>query len=101
MRRRDVRRVHYASRLSSVFAETPKDGRGNDGSQSIVAALMLAARARAADPIGVRDPARKHVLVCGGCGYGVVVVIPPSRCPMCGAFDWQPERRNTPTLGDV
>jgi hypothetical protein len=28
-------------------------------------------------------------LVCGSCGYGVVVNAPPEQCPMCRAASWQ------------
>ena len=36
-----------------------------------------------------REPAprvsRKHNLVCGGCGYGIMRATPPDQCPMCQA----------------
>jgi CheY-like chemotaxis protein len=28
---------------------------------------------------------RKHNLVCGGCGYGIMRATPPDQCPMCQA----------------
>jgi hypothetical protein len=31
----------------------------------------------------------KIELVCAGCGYGVVVRIPPEACPMCRATVWE------------
>jgi rubrerythrin len=55
-----------------VFAEIPDHGRRRD------------------DSTGVSEPVQRRALVCGGCGYGIAVVRPPLRCPMCGAFDWRP-----------
>jgi hypothetical protein len=31
-------------------------------------------------------------LVCGSCGYGVIVRREPPRCPMCRETDWRPIR---------
>lgn len=32
-------------------------------------------------------------LVCRGCGYGVVVAVPPMQCPMCRTSSWRVARR--------
>ncbi|MFL5926005.1 MAG: hypothetical protein ACJ77E_03615 [Gaiellaceae bacterium] len=34
--------------------------------------------------------ARTHELVCGRCGYGIMVRAEPPRCPMCREADWRP-----------
>jgi len=36
---------------------------------------------------------RTRELVCGSCGYGVIVRTEPPRCPMCREADWRPIRR--------
>ena len=28
--------------------------------------------------------------VCGDCGYGIAVAVPPPRCPMCRSSAWRP-----------
>jgi rubrerythrin len=33
-------------------------------------------------------PVRRRELVCGLCGYGIVVARAPDRCPMCGSGQW-------------
>jgi rubrerythrin len=54
---------------------------------------MKASRAvevvRDASGVPGRFPAE---LVRRGCGYGVVVPAPPSRCPMCGVSSWAVRR---------
>jgi hypothetical protein len=68
-----------------AFAETPDHGRRMEGSP-----FMLAVPIEAADSTGVSDRVERRALVCGRCGYGIAVVRPALRCPMCGAFDWRP-----------
>lgn len=49
---------------------------------------------------GSRVP-RKHNLVCGACGYGIMRATPPDQCPMCQAEnDWvlAVSRRSIPVL---
>ncbi len=44
---------------------------------------------------------RKHNLVCGACGYGIMRATPPDQCPMCQAEnDWvlAVSRRSIPVL---
>jgi len=45
-----------------------------------------AVRSRARPRASERRPRRE--LVCTSCLYGVVVVEPPARCPMCGGSEW-------------
>jgi hypothetical protein len=37
-------------------------------------------------------------LCCADCGYGVVVVRAPERCPMCHGIAWLPAPRSTLAL---
>ncbi len=36
------------------------------------------------------DVSVRRELVCGNCGYGISVEVPPSSCPMCQRFEWRP-----------
>jgi rubrerythrin len=30
---------------------------------------------------------------CSTCTYGISVLVPPTRCPICGDYAWKPEGR--------
>jgi rubrerythrin len=47
--------------------------------------------------IGHEPPRLRLDLRCAGCGYGVVVVQAPERCPMCQGVAWVPEPRSALT----
>ncbi|MGD0167661.1 MAG: hypothetical protein ABSC51_10325 [Gaiellaceae bacterium] len=43
---------------------------------------------------------KKRELVCGACGYGIVVIAEPPACPMCRASAWEPIQRGpSPSRG--